>query len=428
MGKTVLARLRGFWFSFWALPLIYIVGAIVIFYVAGWADTSGGSSWLARQPWPFSMTGDTALEAVSSIVTVLVSLVALFFSITLIVMTMAASNLGVRLIDRWVGDIAIRSTLSLLLGMLTYALILQAAIDPAGPDERLPRLSLLILIASLIISFAWLAKAFDHLSRRIHVDTSIAELGRDLEANLAKLARFSTMGTDFPDWSSGHACASNVAGYVNKIDLKTLVDVAENFGLLLHMPLGQGDYVHEGDALLRIVGPEKADADKLVRHIGVAAYRDDEQGATFEAALLSEIAARALSPAVNDVYTALDCIDHLGGGLALAFARQNGDGWFGQEGGEGRLFIPSLTPQGILRRPLDIIRQAAAPYPSASIRVLDMLGRLIRKASGDADRAWLKAQAHRMATSALEATPIEEDREDIRSALRDALSVPGMIE
>ncbi|MGB3722688.1 MAG: DUF2254 family protein [Pacificimonas sp.] len=421
MSEFLPVRLRTLWFSFWALPLIYIVGAALLFLAMSAIDNAGASIWLGAQRWPLSVSGDTALEAISSLVTILVSLVALFFSITLIVLTMAASNLGVRLIDRWVGDISIRVTLSLLLGLLTYALLLQAAIDPAGPDARLPRLSLLMLVGALLPSLAWLAKAFDHLSRRIHIDTSIDDLVTDLEQNLAGLAALSAPGRNEPDWQAGMTITSPRAGYVDGVDIKGLLDLAHDHDLLLHMPYAQGDYVHEGDVILHVKGnPDRTD-EKLLRKIDISRWRSDDAGAMFQAALLAEIAARALSPAVNDIYTALDCIDHLGGGLGKAFADQHSGGWFGGPGEGARLFVPDLTPRGVLRRPLDIIRQAAAPYPSASIRLIDMLGRLIGKATNADDRDWLSGRVRLVARSALQESPVEADRDDIRQALRNAL-------
>ena len=219
MAMILSARLRDIWRSFWALPLIYMIAAAILFLLATAADRAGASAWLAHLPWPLSLSGDTALEAISSLITVIISLVALFFSITLIVMTMAASNLGVRLIDRWVSDISIRVTLSLLLGLLVYALLLQAAVDPAGPDARLPRLSLILLIVALVTSICWLAKAFDHLSRRIHVDTSIAELGTSLAADLKRLADQSAPDRDMPDWDGARAIAANGSGYVDALGI-----------------------------------------------------------------------------------------------------------------------------------------------------------------------------------------------------------------
>ena len=54
-------------------------------------------------------------------------------------------------------------------------------------------------------------------------------------------------------------------------------------------------------------------------HIGKR--RTPTQDVGYAVSLLSEMALRAMSPAINDPYTAMTCLDYLGKGLAL-FIRQ----------------------------------------------------------------------------------------------------------
>ena len=413
-------RFRAFWASFWALPCLYVAASTALFATALQLDRGGLSARLSASDWPFSVSGDTALETISTLTGVIVALLALFFSITLIVLTMASSNLGVRLIDRWVADKSIRVTLSLLLGLLVYAFLLQGAVDPAGPDDRLPRFSLILLIFALVPTILWLARAFDHLSRRIHVDTSIAELGKDVRRHLKRLAGLSIARAAPLDWENATTIPSRDSGYVDGVQLRSMVNFAERHDLKIRLRRAQGDYVHEGDVLFDVIG--YADGDRLRRCVDISDYRTDAAGGMFEAALLAEIAARALSPAVNDVYTALACIDRLGGGLADAFAEQASEGWFGRAEDGPRLLVPHLTPRGILTRPLDIMRQAAAPYPSASIRLLQMLERLIENADNPDDCEWLVRQAKIVAEGAISEAIVEADRKDIGDALRTAIA------
>ena len=149
-SQTALGRLLS---NFWALPVLLTAASVALLVGALAADHAGASAWLAGRGWPWAASGDAVLETASTATTVVVTLLSLFFSITLIVLTIAASNLGVRLIDRWVGQVSIRLTLSLLLALLAYALLLQAAIEPDGPDAELPRLALTILLAVLVPTF-----------------------------------------------------------------------------------------------------------------------------------------------------------------------------------------------------------------------------------------------------------------------------------
>ncbi|MFN7090292.1 MAG: DUF2254 family protein [Allorhizobium sp.] len=109
------------WSNFWAMPCLMIGGAVVVSGTLLTLDLSGGSAWISAFGWPFTVSGQTALELASGLVTLHSAFSTLYFSITLLVLTLASSNLGVRLIDRWIGDRKIRFTLGLLLTLLCLA-------------------------------------------------------------------------------------------------------------------------------------------------------------------------------------------------------------------------------------------------------------------------------------------------------------------
>ena len=271
----------------------------------------------------------------------------------------------------------------------------------------------------------WLTVAFDHLSRRIHVDTSIAELGSDLVTELRALADLSVpAGRVAVEWPEAGAHPARASGYLGRIDLAALVARCRACEHRMDIPVAQGHFLHERETLFIVDRQDAADVRAVYLRLSIDRFRNQDAGAQFIAALLAEIAARALSPAVNDVYTALACIDHLGGGMAESFANETGDGWFGEEGTPWVRML-DMTPRGILARPLDIIRQAAADYPSASIRLLVMIRRLIDHACDDGSVEWLKGKARLIADSALASGPIAADADDIRAALKDALDVAG---
>jgi uncharacterized membrane protein len=117
-------------------------------------DSLGVSAWIEGLGWPFSIAGKTALQLASGLVTLHSAFSTLYFSITLLVLTLAASNLGVRLIDRWIADKKIRFTLGMLLALLASSLLVLFSVDADGPSERIPRLTLSVLTIATILSLA----------------------------------------------------------------------------------------------------------------------------------------------------------------------------------------------------------------------------------------------------------------------------------
>lgn len=396
--------------NFWSLPILLIGLSVGLLALLLWADHTGASAALADAGWPWAVAGDTVLETASTATAVVVTLVSLFFSITLIVLTIAASNLGVRLIERWVGQGEIRFTLSLLLALLAYSVLLQVTIDPEGPDAELPRLALTVLLAALVPTFGWLAFAFDRLSRLIHVDTSIANVGERLREHVEALVELAAPEGERADDPARPVPASR-AGYLAELDLAALV----RSGARVTLPVIGDRFVAAGEPVAWV--EEDGDVGRVRNALRIVRYRREGAGAPFEVALLAEIAVRALSPALNDIYTALVVADQLVEGLTPAFASGRLDGWFGQG---GRVHAPGLAARALLEEPLAIWRTAAAPQPVMALRLAGSLDRLAAVAARSDDARWLRDRATEVLDGALAHGPTDPDVRDLTAA-RDRL-------
>ena len=98
---------------------------------------------------------------------------------------------------------------------------------------------------------------------------------------------------------------------------------ARDAGALIVLKFRPGQFVLRGEPLASIVpasaGPRLETA--IDRHVVLGRHRTLTQDSEFGVAQIVEIAIRALSPAVNDTFTGVACVDWLGDGL-LALAEQ----------------------------------------------------------------------------------------------------------
>ncbi|MGJ8560268.1 MAG: DUF2254 family protein [Litorimonas sp.] len=404
--------------SFWAKPTLAVIFATLLLTLTLWLDQAGASARLAAMPWPFSMTGETVKETATSLATIVTALLALFFSITLIVLTMAASSLGVRLIDRWIANPTIQTTLSLLLALLAYSVLLIGAVDPDGVDARIPRLSVLVLMGLLVPTIIWLAYAFHYLSRLIHVDTSAQDIGHNLHDDLSGLDGQIII-------SAGMPCAEPLPmraakrGYVEHINLVPLVKLCSAHDLRIQILCQEGDFMLTDDTLLKIWPSDISEDVKksISKALSIGGFRTDRQGARFRTMLLAEIAARAMSPAVNDYYTAYACIDHLAGAFAPYLSAAKPEGWIGTEDGRPRVLRNQRQTQALLENPLRILRHCVAPYPAMSLYLGKVLVRLISRCQQDVDADFLKNQLSQLVRAALEKSNTQEDRDALNHLL-----------
>jgi uncharacterized membrane protein len=106
-------------------------------------------------------------------------------------------------------------------------------------------------------------------------------------------------------------------------------------------------------------------------------HRTLDQDPVFAIDQLVEIAIRALSPAVNDTFTALTCIDWLADGLCTVSERELPDGVYRDGGGAVRVIAQGPSYERMVNRAYDKIRQAGVAMPAVAIRLTESLGRIL---------------------------------------------------
>jgi len=157
----------------------------------------------------------------------------------------------------------------------------------------------------------------------------------------------------------------------------------------------------------------------LERAHATGAHRTLAQDLAFAIDQLVEIAIRALSPAVNDTFTALTCIDWLGDGLCKIAARWNPQRVHRDAFGHIRVIAADIEYQRFVDRAFDKIRQAGRGMPAVMIRQLDTIGTIMNYAN-PAQREALMAQAEMILRSSETSVPEADDRADVRNSY-DAL-------
>jgi uncharacterized membrane protein len=149
------------------------------------------------------------------------------------------------------------------------------------------------------------------------------------------------------------------------------------------------------------------------------AHRTLAQDPVFPIDQLVEIAIRALSPAVNDTFTALTCIDWLSAGLRRVTGRTLGEGVYRDHSGRVRLIEPAPSYSRMANRAFDKIRQASAGMPVVMIHMLDALSSVVEETSTVDQRRVLVRQGEMIARSAARSVAEPNDLEDINSRYRN---------
>ena len=149
------------------------------------------------------------------------------------------------------------------------------------------------------------------------------------------------------------------------------------------------------------------------------------QDLAFAVDQLVEIAIRALSPAVNDTFTALTCIDWLGESLCKVSTRWHPIRVHRDGHGFVRVITAHVSYERLVQRAFEKIRQAGRGMPAVLIRQLEALSKIIDHTSSTEQRELLLEQAAMIHRASEESIPEAADRADVRREYDEVLAAAG---
>ena len=397
--------------NYWSLPLLATLAALPTALILLEGDRSGWQESLVADDWLLVPSAGAAHEFASVTVGVNTALLTLYFSLTLLVLTIATANLGVRLIDRWLERRFVRISLAGLTFNVVFALVVLSAVDPDADLGELPHATLWVLLALAVLNIVMLAVALHDLARTMFVDRSIANLGIDAQEQHLPIAAGEPFAGRYRD-----TIRAAHAGYVETIDVEAVADTLKDHDGAIRIVGVPGRHVMKGEALV-LLERAGADHEAVCRNIPIGRFRGDEEGSAFHIRLLVEIACRALSPAINDLYTALACADRIADAMQGHERLWVPHGQVAKSVDDARIELPGMDFRGLYDNPTKALRQAAADYPAMAIRLIENYGRVARSIDTPELADFLHRKAQRMADHAIARAAIAADKDDVRTAL-----------
>jgi uncharacterized membrane protein len=208
------------------------------------------------------------------------------------------------------------------------------------------------------------------------------------------------------------------SGYLQFVHIDTLIGIATGTNSVIRLEHRPGHFVLEGHPLATVWPPEAAPrVARALHHAHLTGpNRTLAQDLAFAIDQLVEIALRALSPAVNDTFTALTCIDWLADGLRKVCARWKPVTHYRDRDGHPRVITVEISESRLIARAFEKIRQSARGMPAVMIRQLDALSKITAYATTAAQHETLRAQAQMILRSSEESVSEAADRADVKRA------------
>lgn len=420
----MLARLIFLWErvrdSLWALPLAIALFCGLLAFLALGVDLP----WVSEIAWLYSGGSQQAPEFASSLVGAMITLTALAFSITMVVLTLAAQQLGPRLIEIFMRDRGTQLALGLFLGTVVYLLLVLRALDGSEGSSS-PALAITGGTALVLASVISLLFFVHSLASSIVADSIIARVGAALDTAICEAFPTATPEANSrPKPDGGMPVRLSSRGYVQRIDHDGLVRSARDSDAVIVLAHDVGSHVINGEVDAWVHAREDVSG-IVASSVVIGTRRSASQDPEWSVRQLVEVALRALSPGINDVFTALAVIDRLA--LSLAMLCERGDArcvWL-DENDVPRVFAPGPTFELMIEGAFNQIREAGAGQ-GAVIRRLATTLRKLAAASRPRHARALSRQIDLLETTAgglpdlAELPTIEQELRRARQALKPA--------
>lgn len=377
---------------------------------------------------------DGSRGLLTAIATSMLSAAATMFSITIAVLTLTSSAYGPRLVRNFMADRGNQLVLALLVSTALFAMLVVRHIRAGESNEFVPHLAVNVAVLLAVASIVALVYFIHHISASIQISRLAGGVRTSLVGLLEELFPSDAGASgrpraDWPVFDGTVAVEAPRDGYVASIGVDRIVRAAAEHGGRVEVLVQPGTFVCRGDALARLAadahGAGEEDGAAALDPIGAAVLAvveiEDErtpvQDAEHLARQLVDVAARALSPGINDPVTAMTAVDALAAAFASSAGRPDPLPVRVDENGEPRVLARFRTVDGLAVDAVDAIRPYLGGQPVVAHRVLDLLHRLIQREPLARRIDAYQAAAVRVVDGAIEPTMLEVDAAALRRRL-----------
>jgi len=380
----VIARLRNLLSqigaTFWLLPGFMVLGSV--WAAIGLVQVDRDNlipRYLLAGPWLYNGAATGARTLLGAVASSTIGVAGTVFSITIAALSLAAGQMGPRLLHNFVRDRGNQFVLGAFLGTFSYALTVLRSIRAQGEGEFVPHLALSIAILLALICVATLVYFVGHMAGRINVDTVIDLVSTDIHSAIRRLTTQEQQPEAPPSsyWRGATPIRDSRHGYLLQLDECGLANWAMQNRTAILLLARPGGFVFPGAPIAMMTNPAEG-ADLALRNAtALGPQRGSAADLEFDIRQLVEVAVRALSPGINDPHTAISVLDHLGAALCEIAPVNLASGVILHEG-NAVLVVPCVDYDGLSDSMFHMIRQNAAGNAAVLIRMLEVLTAVAR--------------------------------------------------
>jgi uncharacterized membrane protein len=407
--------------ALWLLPTLSGLAALAIGWVLSSIDLgdTGPFGWVV-----FDGTPDDARTLLTVIATAMIGVIATVFGLAVVAMQLSSTQFSPRLVRNFLRDGVTQWVLAVFVGTFAYAAagLYTVGVGAGGRVDRFPRLAVSGAILLLFVSVAAIIAFADHLAHSLQIDSILAVSTRaTLRAITARREGTEERPPVPPDDAVPVPAARS--GYLQTLTPGHLLRYVAEQGITVALVPRLGDYVVAGTPVAyfwsgdrRAALPAPAEVAPVVATaLDLGFERTLQQDVAFGIRQLVDTACKALSPAVNDPYTAVQSVHHLSDILVALSRRTLGPQVVHRS--TGTVIVPSRAFADHLAATVGPIRRYGAAEPTVVVALLQLMTLCADAAEADDGRPdAIRGEASLLLEDAERSTANPADLRTVRAA------------
>jgi uncharacterized membrane protein len=369
--------------SIWFIPVCISIANFALGLLMLWLERH--ITYLSASLQTFAMPVESARQVLSVIAGSVISVGGVSFSVTMVALTLTSGQYGPKVLRHFLEDNSSKVSLGLFLGTYVYALVVLTGYS----ETDKPHLTVFMALLLALFAVVGFIRFIHRTATDLQADEIVESIGQRLQVSLAGLVSEGARhgrSCDVAAWRRAargqrpHVIASDRQGYVQAIDYRELVKWCVEHNCRMQVRARAGDFLVNGVCIFKVYGCPadaiEASFGSLNSHVITGPVRTSVQDPEYPITQLNQLAARALSPGINDPGTAISCVDSFSLALAYIVDRDLPGSVFMDDQGEPRLLLRFTSFDGIMKAVFAQLRQFAKSEISVVVSLLDALCRL----------------------------------------------------
>ena len=296
-------------------PAIIAIGFLLLAWLMLELDFSeAGKHIKAGISWITLHDANTARSIVSTIVAGIISLTVFSFSMVMILLNQAASQMSNRMLDSMIGNRFQQIILGFYIGSIVYALFLLSSVRDIDSGIYVPALSIYLLLLLTVADIFLFIYFLHYVTQTIKYETIIQHVHKKTLTTLNNISTTQQPKSFIMPGTDKHTIYMRSSDFYQGFSKKQLVEAACKYDGVVEFLHPPGTYLLEEIPLLNFYTSHKINKEVINNILdAVDFYKGQpiEKNAFYGFHQLAEVAVKALSPGINDPQTAVLSIQAL---------------------------------------------------------------------------------------------------------------------